>query len=79
MVLKTEVCRFSGLKIYPGHGTRLTKMDSQTYLFLNAGTREKKPKKKRARQKIQAGIESMVVVAVAVNRPDYERVLQLTG
>ncbi len=36
MVLKTEVCRFSGLKIYPGHGTRLTKMDSQTYLFLNA-------------------------------------------
>ena len=36
MVLKTEVCRFSGLKIYPGHGMRLTKMDSQTYLFLNA-------------------------------------------
>ena len=36
MVLKTEVCRFSGLKIYPGHGMRLTKVDSQTYLFLNA-------------------------------------------
>lgn len=36
MVLKTEVCRFSGLKIYPGHGMRLTKMDSQTYLFLSA-------------------------------------------
>ena len=36
MVLKTEVCRFSGLKIYPGHGMRLTKTDSQTYLFLNA-------------------------------------------
>ena len=36
MVLKTEVCRFSGLKIYPGHGMRLTKMDSQTFLFLNA-------------------------------------------
>merc|ERR1712216_641610 len=32
----TEVCRFSGLKIYPGHGMRLTKMDSQTYLFLSA-------------------------------------------
>jgi len=36
MVLKTEVCRFSGLKIYPGHGMRLTKIDCQTYLFLNA-------------------------------------------
>ena len=36
MVLKTEVCRFSGLKIYPGHGMRLTKTDSQTFLFLNA-------------------------------------------
>ena len=36
MVLKTEVCRFSGLKIYPGHGMRLTKIDSQTYLFLSA-------------------------------------------
>lgn len=36
MVLKTEVCRFSGLKIYPGHGMRLTKTDNQTYLFLNA-------------------------------------------
>uniref|UniRef100_A0A7S0KWG8 TRASH domain-containing protein n=1 Tax=Micromonas pusilla TaxID=38833 RepID=A0A7S0KWG8_MICPS len=36
MVLKTEVCRFSGLKIYPGHGMRLTKIDSSTFLFLNA-------------------------------------------
>mmetsp|Transcript_7711 Transcript_7711/g.19630 ORF Transcript_7711/g.19630 Transcript_7711/m.19630 type:complete len:156 (-) Transcript_7711:65-532(-) len=35
MVLKTDTCRFSGLKIYPGHGLRLTKIDCQSYLFLN--------------------------------------------
>ena len=28
MVLKTERCSFSGLRVYPGHGTRLTKIDS---------------------------------------------------
>ena len=36
MVLKTQTCRFSGLRIYPGHGMRLTKMDSSTFLFLNS-------------------------------------------
>jgi len=36
MVLKTQTCRFSGLRIYPGHGSRLTKMDSSTFLFLNS-------------------------------------------
>ena len=28
MVLKTERCSFSGARVYPGHGTRLTKVDS---------------------------------------------------
>ncbi|XP_024369752.1 large ribosomal subunit protein eL24 [Physcomitrium patens] len=36
MVLKTEVCRFSGRKIYPGRGIRFIRSDSQVFLFLNS-------------------------------------------
>merc|ERR1719230_8097 len=36
MVLKTETCRYSGLKIYTGHGMKYIRGDSQTFLFLNA-------------------------------------------
>ncbi|KAH7294619.1 hypothetical protein KP509_27G010000 [Ceratopteris richardii] len=36
MVLKTEVCRFSGAKIYPGRGIRFIRADSQVFLFLNS-------------------------------------------
>mmetsp|Transcript_25067 Transcript_25067/g.54505 ORF Transcript_25067/g.54505 Transcript_25067/m.54505 type:complete len:149 (-) Transcript_25067:65-511(-) len=35
MVLKTTVCRFSGLRIYPGKGILFVRVDSQQYLFLN--------------------------------------------
>ncbi|KAL6174645.1 hypothetical protein ACLB2K_051291 [Fragaria x ananassa] len=36
MVLKTELCRFSGAKIYPGRGIRFIRSDSQVFLFLNS-------------------------------------------
>ncbi|CAI5473930.1 unnamed protein product [Closterium sp. Yama58-4] len=36
MVLKTELCRFSGAKIYPGRGIRFIRADSQVFLFVNA-------------------------------------------
>jgi len=35
MVLKTTLCRFSGLRIYPGKGILFVRLDSQQYLFLN--------------------------------------------
>ena len=35
MVLKTTVCRFSGLRIYPGKGILFVRTDGQQYLFLN--------------------------------------------
>lgn len=35
MVLKTTVCRFSGLRIYPGKGILFVRVDGQQYLFLN--------------------------------------------
>jgi ribosomal protein L24E len=35
MVLKTTVCRFSGLRIYPGKGILFVRVDSQQYLFLS--------------------------------------------
>ncbi|XP_020578926.1 60S ribosomal protein L24-like [Phalaenopsis equestris] len=36
MVLKTELCRFSGAKIYPGKGIRFVRGDSQVFLFLSS-------------------------------------------
>ncbi|KAL6131988.1 hypothetical protein ACLB2K_070360 [Fragaria x ananassa] len=36
MVLKTELCRFSGAKIYPGRGIRFVRSDSQVFLFANS-------------------------------------------
>jgi len=39
MVLKTDLCRFSGLKIYPGHGMRLVRQDSTQFQFLNSKTK----------------------------------------
>uniref|UniRef100_I1NAH4 Large ribosomal subunit protein eL24 n=1 Tax=Glycine max TaxID=3847 RepID=I1NAH4_SOYBN len=36
MVLKTELCRFSGAKIYPGKGIRFVRGDSQVFLFANS-------------------------------------------
>lgn len=35
MVLKTTVCRFSGLRIYPGKGILFVRVDGQQFLFLN--------------------------------------------
>ncbi|KAF5732335.1 60S ribosomal protein L24-like [Tripterygium wilfordii] len=36
MVLKTELCRFSGAKIYPGKGIRFIRSDLQVFLFANS-------------------------------------------
>eukprot|EP00955_Chlamydomonas_euryale_P106180 365687-Chlamydomonas_euryale.AAC.9 len=35
MVLKTTLCRFSGLRIYPGKGVLFIRVDSSQFLFLN--------------------------------------------
>ncbi|EFJ50307.1 component of cytosolic 80S ribosome and 60S large subunit [Volvox carteri f. nagariensis] len=35
MVLKTNTCRFSGLRIYPGKGLLFIRTDGQQYMFLN--------------------------------------------
>ena len=34
MVVKTEVCTFSGLKIYPGHGILYARSDSKSFKFI---------------------------------------------
>lgn len=36
MVLKTQTCRFSGLRIYPGRGILFIRTDGQQYMFLNS-------------------------------------------
>merc|ERR1712113_29519 len=39
MVVKTELCTFSGYRIYPGHGKRFIRGDSKPFWFLNARCR----------------------------------------
>ncbi|KAL5219880.1 hypothetical protein ABZP36_024593 [Zizania latifolia] len=36
MTTRTELCRFSGQKIYPGKGIRFIRADSQVFLFANS-------------------------------------------
>merc|ERR1712033_23038 len=33
--MKIELCSYSGMKIYPGHGKRLVKVDGRVYHFLS--------------------------------------------
>merc|ERR1712019_302120 len=35
MVVKTELCNFSGMRIYPGHGRRFIRGDSKPFWFLD--------------------------------------------
>merc|ERR1712087_189627 len=34
--MRTELCQFSGLKIYPGHGKRYYRIDGKSFHLLNA-------------------------------------------
>merc|ERR1712015_211342 len=38
--MKLELCAFSGLKIYPGHGRTLVKADGKTFKFLSGKTQK---------------------------------------
>lgn len=39
MVIKTEPCAFSELKIYPGRGTRFAARDGKLHYFINSKCR----------------------------------------
>merc|ERR1719420_524859 len=50
MVVKTDICRFSGLKIYPGRTTKYFRSDATCFIFLGGKNRSlynqrKKPSK----------------------------------
>merc|ERR1712039_935815 len=50
MVIKTETCRFSGLRIYPGRAVKFVRSDTQIFTFLKSKCRtlynqRKKPAK----------------------------------
>merc|ERR1712243_333270 len=34
-IMKIELCSYSGIKIYPGHGKRMVKVDGRVYHFLS--------------------------------------------
>ncbi|CAD5124198.1 DgyrCDS12498 [Dimorphilus gyrociliatus] len=49
--MKTELCAFSGFKIYPGHGKRVVKIDGKVFHFIN-GKCERSQQLKRNPRKI---------------------------
>merc|ERR1712196_491369 len=36
MVVKTELCQYSGFRIYPGHGKKFVRSDQKMFTFVNA-------------------------------------------
>merc|ERR1711966_123734 len=38
MVVKTDICNYSGFKIYPGHGKRYIRSDQRMLTFINGKT-----------------------------------------
>eukprot|EP00892_Ulva_mutabilis_P006132 jgi/Ulvmu1/3891/UM018_0112.1 len=48
MVLKTTLCKFSGLRIYPGRGVQFVHRDGTMMLFLNGKTRSLYFQRKKA-------------------------------
>merc|ERR1711881_530617 len=35
MVVKTDLCNYSGFKIYPGHGKKYVRLDQKMFTFIN--------------------------------------------
>merc|ERR1712096_150663 len=35
-IMWTDLCQFSGLKIYPGHGKRYTRIDTRSFMLLSS-------------------------------------------
>merc|ERR1712127_889092 len=50
-VMRTEICQFSGLKIYPGHGKSFIRFDGKKVILIN-GKSEKLLRKKKNPRKI---------------------------
>merc|ERR1712117_12790 len=50
-IMRTEICQFSGLKIYPGHGKSFVKFDGKKIILIN-GKAEKLLKNKKNPRKI---------------------------
>merc|ERR1712196_227589 len=38
MVVKTELCNYSGFRIYPGHGKKMVRLDQKMFTFITAKT-----------------------------------------
>merc|ERR1712080_676244 len=38
MVVKTEICNYSGFRIYPGHGKKFVRSDQKMFTFITAKT-----------------------------------------
>merc|ERR1711990_92741 len=50
-IMRTEICQFSGLKIYPGHGKSYVRFDGKKVILIN-GKSEKLLKAKKNPRKV---------------------------
>jgi len=50
MVIKTDVCFFTELRIYPGHGHRMVRKDGKLLAFINTKSRSLYTQKKKAQR-----------------------------
>jgi len=50
MVMKVEICNFSGLKIHPGHGIRYVRSDNKIYTFIDSKCKRSFLMKRNARK-----------------------------
>merc|ERR1719215_370571 len=48
MVVKTEVCHYCDLKIYPGHGTKIITREGRIFIFIHKKARHQAMKKTKA-------------------------------
>merc|ERR1739848_322180 len=50
MVVKTDVCHYSELKIYPGHGTKMITREGKIHIYLHKKARHQAIKKIKVQQ-----------------------------
>merc|ERR1712014_51286 len=50
MVVKTDVCHYSELKIYPGHGTKIITREGKIHIYLHKKARHQAQKKIKVQQ-----------------------------
>merc|ERR1712167_334239 len=75
MVVKTDLCNYSGFRIYPGHGKKFVRSDQKMFTFITAKSercfkkKRRKAKKTVVRQREISGISAEMLEKKRAARP----------